>query len=126
MDIHVGTGLVPSSTQGVLCKHLGILAETRGQRPEPMVLNIIDPNVGAVDDTWVPTEFHTSTAALIEVAAVLDRACRKATGGRSLVEVSCSELARFMKITDQRSLDAKCAAQFQILSLTKTQSCTLR
>lgn len=84
LDVQFGTDLVSSSTHAALRTELDALGEKRRDSPAPKYHNIIDPNVGAVNDIWVPTEFDVTESPMVETVAMLERACEKATHGRNL------------------------------------------
>lgn len=84
LDVHYGTNLVPAVTRAGLRHELDALAEKRKDSPAPKYHNIVDPNVGAVNDLWVPTELDVSERPPVEVVAALERACEKATDGSKL------------------------------------------
>lgn len=86
LDVQYGSDLVSASTRSSLQRELEILGEKRRDSPAPKYHNIIDPNIGNVNGTWVPTEFQVSEAPFEETVAVLERAWEKGTNGMSLPE----------------------------------------
>merc|ERR1711971_503339 len=58
------------------------LAKERSDSPAPMYHNIIDPNLGAVDGVWVPTDFLVSgqVTAPFDMLISLQLAAKASTG----------------------------------------------
>lgn len=84
IDVEYGVGLVSTVTHAALQSELDALGEKRQDSPAPKYHNIIDPNVGAVDNVWVPTEFVASRSPTVATVAVPERACERATRGSNL------------------------------------------
>lgn len=60
LDILYGTNLVQPHVHAALRGKLDALRDLRKDFPVPNYQNIIDPNIGAFEGVWVPTEFEVS------------------------------------------------------------------
>lgn len=84
LDLQFGVDLVSDATHAALQSELDALGELRKDSPAPKYHNIIDLNVGVVNDVWVPTEFDVPERPQAETVAVSERPCQKPTQGSNL------------------------------------------
>ena len=84
MDVYYSTDSVPSRLHQQLSAQLDALATTGGTYPMPQYHTLIDPNLNAVDDLWVPAEYDVSERSLvpIDLLMAVELACLAATGHR--------------------------------------------
>lgn len=84
MDVLYSTNAVSPTLHAQIAASLDALARRRATSPMPQYLNIIDPNVNAVDGVWVPTEFDVRErrTASLDLVVGIELACVAATGKR--------------------------------------------
>lgn len=97
LDIMYGTNIVRRHVHAVLRDKLDTLRDLRNDFPVPQYQNIIDPNIGAFDRTWIPTEFEISevTTPTDEQLLTVEVLCHSTTNGKYLPPGVAHSIASF-------------------------------
>lgn len=113
LDVHTAQRLLSEEKRVALKVRLDKL---KFIRPAQFYETRIDPNVGAVNGTWVPTEFDTFTTPAPKVIAAIFAACRKNADGKTIPGEVMKLIFSFCG-KDEQVFNGRCAMRSKIPDL---------